>query len=237
MTEGWLVELGDRFWSAAGGPTAPPRDLQGAVSLSLPVTTVTLPALALGRVERWLLARGIEHRFDADNRRLRGCLVATRGHGFVFVDGADAEDERRFTLAHEVAHFLMDYELPRERAIRVLGEGIAAVLDGERAPTGAERIDAALAACPLGLHTHLLARVGDRGARAAAFEARTDRLAWELLAPAAEVCHLAAGDAEGDLLGVLTSRYGLPRGEAERYARCLRRTYGPPPSFVDWLRG
>jgi hypothetical protein len=36
VTEGWLLDLADRFWAAAGGPTAPPRDLQGAVSPALP---------------------------------------------------------------------------------------------------------------------------------------------------------------------------------------------------------
>jgi uncharacterized protein DUF955 len=104
VTEGWLVDLADRFRAATGGPTAPPRDLQGTVSLALPVLTVTLPALALDRIEVWLLARGIDHRFDVGNRRLHGCLVATRGHGFIFVDGADSENERRFTLAHEIAY-------------------------------------------------------------------------------------------------------------------------------------
>ncbi len=63
MIEGWLLDLADRFWAAAGGPAAPPRDLQGAVSLALPMTTVTLPALALGRIEAWLLAHGIDPLF------------------------------------------------------------------------------------------------------------------------------------------------------------------------------
>ena len=121
-----LIEAEGRFWAAAGGPTAPPRDLQGAISLALPVTTVTLPALALGRIERWLLARGIEHRFDSRDRRLRGCLVATGGYGFIFVDGADPEDERRFTLAHETAHFLLDYQVPQ--AVLKLKQGFGRLI-------------------------------------------------------------------------------------------------------------
>jgi IrrE N-terminal-like domain len=238
VTEGFLIDLADRFWAAAGGPKAAPRDLQGAVSLALPVTTITLPALALDRVEAWLSVREIDHRFDVANRRLRGCLVASAGHGFVFVDGADPEEERRFTLAHEAAHFLLDVLMPRERAIRALGERIADVLDGRRPPTIAERVDAALAACGLGVQTHLMERTGDPGARAAAFEERADRLAWELLAPAAEVCHLAIDRADADALEqVLRDDYGLPPDAAERYVRSLQRDYGPPPSFVDWLRG
>jgi hypothetical protein len=238
MHQSRLTELAARFWADAGGPTAPPRDLQGAVSLALPVSTITLPALALDRVETWLLARRVEHRFDVASRRLRGCLVATGGHGFVFVDGADPEDERRLTLAHEVAHFLLDYQEPRERAIRMLGPEIVAVLDGRRPPAAGERFDAALAACPLGVHTHLLERAGDPGAHAAATEDRADRLAWELLAPAAAVRHLAVNGAGGEaLIRELRSGYGLPAHAAERYARVLCQRFGPPRSFVEWLRG
>ncbi|MEA2531414.1 MAG: hypothetical protein QOG89_3058 [Thermomicrobiales bacterium] len=236
MSEPWLVDLADRFWAAAGGPPVPPRDLHGVVSLALPVTVVALPALSLLRVERWFSARNVDHRFDVPDRRLRGCLVAFGGHGFIFVDGADPVDERRLTLAHEVAHFLLDDQHPRERATRALGDGIAAVLGGKRSPTLDERIGTVLSAVRLSPHTHLMERSGGRGAAAAAVEAGADRLAWELLAPAAEVSEFVAGSGGEALEQALVDRYGLPRNAAARYARSLRRVYEPPPSFVDWLR-
>jgi len=63
------------------------------------------------------------------------------------------------------------------------------VLDGRRRPGPAERLHALLGGVPVGFHTHLLARDGDgraAGAEAAA-EREADRLAYQLLAPAAEV--------------------------------------------------
>jgi Zn-dependent peptidase ImmA (M78 family) len=39
--------------------------------------------------------------------------MARAGHGFISLDGSDADDERRFSLAHELAHFLLDYQDPR----------------------------------------------------------------------------------------------------------------------------
>ncbi|HEY8447892.1 MAG TPA: ImmA/IrrE family metallo-endopeptidase [Thermomicrobiales bacterium] len=230
MNEAWLADLAERFWTAAGGPPRPPRDIQAAVSLVLPVTVVFLPMLGLERIEAWLERRSIPYRFESGNRRLRGCLVASGGHGIIFVDGAEPEDERRFTIAHEVAHFLLDYHEPRERALRAIGPGVLDVLDGRREPTPEERVHSALTGCPLGVHAHLMERSGDAGARAAAVEYRADRLAWELLAPASELRRID----DARLEAVLRDRYGLPRGEAERYARELSRSRRPR-TYLEWL--
>ncbi len=231
MSDALLHKLADRFWREAGGAPPEPRDLVRAVSLALPVAVVFMPALTLERVHIWLERRGAPYRVDCASRRLRGCLVAAGGRGIVFVEGADPADERRFTLAHEVAHFLLHYQYPRERAVRRLGPGILPVLDGLREPTPEERIGAVLAGCPLGVHTHLLERTGDAGALAAGAENEADRLAWELLAPQADLRSVPAGDRER----VLQTRFGLPSPEAARYARWLRRRFDGPPTYLDWL--
>ncbi|MFN8557423.1 MAG: ImmA/IrrE family metallo-endopeptidase [Dehalococcoidia bacterium] len=44
----------------------------------------------------------------------------------IIVDSSDAPDEVRFTVAHEAAHFLLDYEQPRARAVAALGAGALA---------------------------------------------------------------------------------------------------------------
>jgi hypothetical protein len=234
MTEAWLADAAESFWERAGRVPPFPRDLDAIVPMALPVAVVLLPALTLDRVEAWLDRRGCGYRFPCAHRRLRGCLIAHAGYGIAFVDGADAPPERRFTLAHEAAHFLLDYQRPRQRAIAKLGPTIVDVLDGRRTPTRTERIDAVLAACPIGVHTHLLDRDGGYDAAIASIEDRADRLACELLAPAAEVSPRAA---VGDLAHDLRETFGLPDPIATGYARRLLRERGAGPSFVEWLRG
>lgn len=233
MTPGWEVAAAEAFWDAAGEPPPFPRDLSAALPLAFPAALVVLPGLALDRIAAWLARRGAADLLpDLGPRgRLRGCVVAYGGFGFVFVDGADAPDERRFTLAHEAAHLFLDYLRPRERALTRLGPGIAPVLDGTRQPTPAERVDAALVNCPIGVHVHLLAR----NAAHTAAEDRADRLARELLAPRALVAAPGQHDPD-DVARALRERFGLPPAQADAYARDLDRTRRPAPSYVEWLR-
>src|ERR1041384_1475609 len=106
----------ERFWQQCGEVEPYPRSLERAVSLALPIVLVNLPHLRLQGVESWLERRGAAFRFNCRSRAVRGCLVAYRGHGLIFVDGADAEEERRFTIAPEGAHLMIDYWLGARRA-------------------------------------------------------------------------------------------------------------------------
>lgn len=234
MIERRLVTLADRFWTEAGGRSAPPYDLHSIVARVLPATIVSLPELTLKRAESWLQRRGLSYRAPVGDRRLRGCLVAARGHGFIFVNECDSADEQRFTLAHEVAHFLLDHHAPRSAAIRRHGATITEVLNGVRAPTHGERLDAALIGNDFTFETHLLERHGDLGARATAAETDADRLAWELLAPAREVRGLL-DQCHGDLVrNAVADRFGLPLDVTRRYLQT--RSDATTPSFVEWLR-
>ncbi len=235
MTMSWAEMEAEVFWAAVGEPPPFPRDLTGVLPLALPVAVVVLPALGLARIEAWLAARGSPYRFPCGARRLRGCLVAHAGGGLLLVDEDDEADERRFTVAHEAAHLLLDYLRPRQDAIARFGQGIVDVLDGWRPMTRIERIDAVLANCPIGVHVHLLERRGDLGAGTAAAEERTDRLACELLAPAREVARFRAAD-QDELTDLLRGLFGLPAVQAACYAGHLLRAWRPAPSFVDWLR-
>ena len=63
----------------------------------------------------------------------------------IFVDGTDPDSQRRFTIAHEVAHFLYRLPASRQSAIEKYGEQITGVMDGQRHPTVSERVVAVLA--------------------------------------------------------------------------------------------
>ena len=236
------------YWEALPYEQEPfPRDLARSASLALPVAIHEISYLSLAVVRQWLRDRGVADVIRGPDRRLRGCLLAYGGHGFVLIDSSDADDERRFTLAHEIAHFLLDYREPRREAIDALGDEIIAVLDGERPPTQTERLHAILSSVPVGLHLNLMERTiaGGYVSRATgAAEERADRLAFELLAPAAHVWtaispFMKSGTAYPDLVrrfvDVLQEQYGLPHTQAQEYARWLLKHGGHKPGVREWL--
>lgn len=250
--EAGLARLVDEFWAGAPSGREPfPCKLAGSASLALPVVVRFLPGLTLDSMRAWLRARKLDHHVEVggSNRRLRGCLLAYGGHAFVLVDGSDPEDEQRFTMAHELAHFLVDYREPRFHAQAVLGEEITPVLDGLRVPTRTERLHAALNGMTLGVYVDLFERTpaGSYTTRATLdAEERADRLAFELLAPAEDAWATVSALAEA-LEGhsylvlrrksaeALRVRYGLPEEQAQTYAAWLLKKGGRGPSFRDWL--
>ncbi len=226
----WVSEAAVAFWEAAGGPEPFPRRLRDPI-LNCPfdLSVREVPSLTVRAMERYLSAWGTTWACGEPDRPLRACLAAVDGAGVVCLDARDPPDERTFSLAHELAHFLEHYWEPRRRACRRLGQGTADVLDGKRPPTPGERVRALLANVPLGLHTHLMPR-GPFGApttpEAARAEEEADRLAYELLAPA-EAVFARDPAASPDVLGTV---FGLPQAQAETYAALLA-----PPARVDPL--
>jgi Zn-dependent peptidase ImmA (M78 family) len=233
----WVHELAAAFWKEAGEAEPFPRALRATIHRTLPLRVRYSAGLQLFGVRIALEKEQIFLPDDGRDRPLRACLAARYGHGFIFIDGTDPQDEQRFSLAHELAHFLRDYWQPRQRACRRLGEQVLAVFDGKRSPTHAERMDALLARVPIGFHVHLLERVGQnaQGNRAVArAEQEADLLAYELLAPASDVLAALEWEPQRDhsaLLRMLQNRYGLPLAQAQEYSKKLM----PPERYRDPL--
>ncbi len=237
----------DEFWHRAGTAGTEkgfPRNLEEAVMLALPAAVTALPELQLTKIERWLRAHNVAYRFHCANRGVRGCLVAYRGQGIIFVDNTDPAGEIRLTIAHEAAHFLEDYLRPREEAIKRLGPDITAVLDSDRPPTMRERVHAALAGTHLAFYYNYMER--DRNGEAALSdvwdaEDHADQLALELVAPADEVrehtslSHQHYLERRSEIAGVLTTIFGLPTDMADLYGRALLQSLGKGPSFLEQL--
>jgi nucleotide-binding universal stress UspA family protein len=233
----WVNKAAADFWRAVGGPEPFPRALRGPILLApFDLTVKEMPALTLGGVQRYLAGLAVGWRRAGPDRPLRACLAACDGAGFIFLDADDAAGERTFSLAHELAHFLAHYWGPRRRGCQRLGEGITEVFDGKRTPTPAERARAALAGVSLGLHVHLMQRGPCRGAPGAAVaraEEEADRLAYELLAPAAAVAARAGrAPGRGRVAEVLRQDFGLPPERAVEYAEVLV----PAPAVHPLLR-
>ena len=246
MLEARLVRMAEKFWVAAKHLERQfPRDFESAIAWSIPLFIVRVPRLWIHDVEGYLRQRQLPAVSAAADRPLHGCVIAIRGKGLIFADGSDDIRELRFTLAHEVAHFLLDYQAPRQRAIERLGPQIEDVLDGQRQPRPEERVDGLLANSPVGIYAHFMHRVGGEIASEEVLEAenQADLLAFELLAPEAEVWAAVPKDFSrrpfarrvASLHRLLTRRFGLPRYAAARYSAILCRSRFGGPSVREWL--
>lgn len=222
MSEGWLQEA----VKDCGLPdsTVFPRELAEDIPLVLPLTVVPLPGLTPRMGFEWLVSHKRAHGGLVETDELKhGFTVAHAGVGVLFLNSADPGDEQRFTLAHEVAHFVLDHLQPRARALRARGRSILPVLDGREEPTIEDQLLSVLERIPY--RTQNFMDRNDKGkprtGRVMESEQRADRLAFELLAPRRELRPLLDHAGARELEDVLVSRFGLPVMEARTYARWL----------------
>jgi hypothetical protein len=235
----------DLFWQLAGEIEPFPRLLERPALIGLPIAIVKLPRLALRDIERWLISRNIFFSFNCQDRLVRGCLIAFKGKGIILVDGTDPIDEIRFTIAHEIAHFMLEYWLPRNQAEERFGSAIIDVMDGIRKPTVSERLYALLDGTQIGVHTDLMDRNsqnGSSGSETWKIENRADRVSLGLLAPVDNVLAQVDLDVEPyqqrkeNLVKILVPHFGLPAYIAEIYAADLLASLGKGPFWTESLR-
>jgi hypothetical protein len=219
----WVAELAARFWAAAGEPPLFPRDLRGVLCWLPSLHVVEVPHLTLASAAGRFASHGVPCNRPAEDRPLAGCFGGCRGVGVILFDPALDPAEVRFTLAHETAHYLRDFDRPRRKAAARLGPRILEVLDGLREATVNERLAGVLRGVPVGAHLHFLDR--DRWGRTVAAgadeaEAAADRLAYELLAPCSALA-TATFTSRAALAAHVASAFGLPPSEAAKYAAIL----------------
>ena len=233
----------DYFWKSAGEVEPFPRLLERVAILALPIAIIKLPRLALGGIESWFRARNINYFFNCQSRPVRGCLIASQGKGLLFCDGSDSLNEIRFTIAHEVSHFLLDYLMPRERAKQRYGQSVVEILDGKRKPTITERVGSLLEGIRMGVSTNLMEREVQYDLNNIwKIEDRADRIALELLAPSKEVFVIADVsqrvfvDRLDSITQSLILNFGLPVVIAQGYGDALLRSIRKGPAWTEAIR-
>jgi hypothetical protein len=220
----WTAELAEAFWQKAQELEPFPRTLRRAIARAVGLSIVLLPRLSVRAALAWLQRCGLVCELPGQDRPLRACLVARNGYGVALIDGSDDEDEQRFSIAHELAHFLRDYWSLRQRVLKHLGPDALPVMDGERSATPQERLNALLRKAPLGFDLHLMVRDGEGNpvnARITQAEDDADRLAYELLAPAEHVLGKGGPNTKREIERRLREFYRLPSLQASRYASLL----------------
>lgn len=229
------------FWDLCGEEEKFPRNLERPLALALPVALVKLPHLRLWDVERWLRRRGNSFCFECESRSVRGCLIAQAGQGLLFMDGSDPQDEQRFTIAHEIAHFLCNYWLPRRTIIEKFGPEITKALDGIRPFTVTERIQSLLIGTKVGPYQSLMERGSTTNEDIWKAENSADRLALALLAPPQAVFPQLSFLSEPypvrlqQTIDVLHLSFGLPVSISASYANSLLSAIRKGPSWVESL--
>jgi hypothetical protein len=242
----FLAEIAETFWHEAGGIRQWPCDLEQASALSLPLDIVYLSCLTIKKIESWLNRRNVFYPFPQAQSKLHGCLLAYRGIGFVFIDGSDNKDERLYTLAHEIAHFLLEYLMPRKKALALFGDSILEVLDGFRPPAIEERIDSVINSIDIHPYIHLLEhRTIDSAThlRVSYAENQADQLALELIAPFKFVSADLKNSREvtifeqcyNSAMELLSEKYGVPDTEAKGYALRVAKTITGGPTVISSL--
>lgn len=213
-------------------------DFESQVAVCLPLAVVTVPRLTANRIEDWLTSRRLAVEIVRDDGGLRAALVAYGGVGVAFIDGTDEAIERRFSLAHEVGHFVAEYLAERARIDRIAGARMLQVHDGVRPASSGEKLRFAITGRPLPV------RFWRCTGQAGRSEQLADRVAVELLAPAAALFALAGEPPARDYWMMLRARaheaaikFGAPPGYLERQIDALWRAAGGGPGFGDPPRG
>jgi len=238
----WVVETAEAFWAEAGELEPFPRNLRRPSAQGFPIAIVLLPSLRVGKIEEWLGHQHIVCHVDTQDRTLRACLVARCGQALIFLDGTDPDNEQRFSMAHELSHFLLHYWRPRREAVHRLGYEILEVLDGVRLARVDERVHALVSGIDVGFHVHLMGKTEQDGSTSStivAAENDADRLAFELLAPGDLVIrrieHLPPNELRDAAFHLLEDVFELPTQEAARYSRILVPAHRPSDSLIRRL--
>ena len=178
------------FWTRAGRPVRYPVDISYAAICALEVSIHMIADLTPAAATDFFRRDGSRGATAFGQRAMHGCIAFGPRGATIMVEQKDAEDERRFTIAHEVAHYILEVRRHHRLAEQRVGGDFVGILYGLREATPTERIDAWLNNVRSTPTAHFMDRTPDGGygcGRSPEAECSADRLALEILAPRAEM--------------------------------------------------
>lgn len=238
------------FWRRAGGWPTPPVDIGYAATCALEVGVRQVPGLTTGNAVHHLRHFGVARADSGSERELHGCIsIGSRG-GMILVEMCDDDSQQRFTVAHEVSHYILEVHRHHRRAAQRMGDDYVAALYGRREATSTERIDTWLNNLRSSSITHFMDRGSNGGyscGNTLEAECSADRLALEILAPRVEMVRtvldcrkLPFRDVDDAVRRFAEKRFGLPNEVAGPYASRLvwELTGGPSTAErfgLEWV--
>lgn len=241
-----LVRIARDFWISSRLELKFPRDIDRAICRALPICIIRLPQLTSRTASAWLAEHRLAISENSKELPLRGLMIARWGRGLIFVDGDDSEVEIRFSIAHELAHFLLEYWVPRQKILQSIGDRAIEFLEGYRVPYAEERLAGILRGVQWDEFRSSTARTSDgRFVTQAALDAEdlADQLALELLAPVTELSRrgylVASTDTAVEMadgaISACSTKFGLPKAVTHRYLRMLNARNRPRLTVRKWL--
>lgn len=246
-----IQQLASEFWSRAAIEPNYPIDniiLEQAILLSCPLSIVKINKLNFYAIFSWLNQNGFtsaSNHFDV-NCSLFGLLFVNKGKGFIFIDGSVSSQEQLFTLAHEVSHYILDYEQHKLQLVRTLGDDGIEILNSSREPYHHEYFKGIISGVDVKPYIHLIEKeTSDTWEKMGIgkVENSADLFAMELLAPIKFVLKeinslkisLKYPDIIQNLPVILERKYGFPVYLASRYAKFVAYGLTGGESFLDRL--
>jgi len=218
----------DWFWKRAGGRPGFPVDISYAAMCALEVYVEEVDYLTVVTAASRIEGVGIGPHDGIGGRRIHGCLAVGRRGAAILVEKNDDEAQKRFTIAHECAHFILEVRMNQERARIRLGHDFSGLLRGLREATPIERIDARLHNVRSDALLHFMDRTATGGygcGRIHEAECLADDLAVEILAPRVELIEslssfgpMGFSESLSAARRIAERRFGLPETIAKWYA-------------------
>jgi Zn-dependent peptidase ImmA (M78 family) len=229
-----ITEATEDFWKQAGiipkYPLAPTL-LEQAICLLLPINIVRLNKLSSFKVVSWLADRNYEIQMQEDCP-LCGLLFINRCQGIIFINGSHPLDEQSYTLAHELGHYLLEFEYPRKKAGLLFDNKIDDIFSGTRKPTIEDELSGIIKRVSVSPYIHFLEEgnvSAESRSQVWAAENKADAMAFELLAPFQTVCAQLKSESgpytfsriKKELLTILAKNFGLPSSVRQQYATTI----------------
>ena len=233
-----IERIAREFWATTHAEFRYNYDIVKVVESSLNVQLIRMPQLSPKNITSWLSDHDMNIPLENNERNLHGALIIQNGAVLMFIDTTENDTRQRYTLAHQVSHFLLDYQMPKERTIMTLGKEIAGVLKGNAEASVEQLVQSAFNGMTDKVYTLFIEKD-----EAIPSENPADSLALELLAPRYQIIHETA--AKSILLSyapfkrkcreLLIGKYRIPSEIAHKYASDLAGSVMNKSSFLSRL--